>query len=199
VGKRHEKKISIIAGLLAGAALFIAGFFARQPVINKLQNQVKELQKETERLNQLRDAQHRELGELLIKYKAMGALQFKKKSVEKENIKGLLIYQYGAKEYLGLLINSVKHGIEMPKEAIGFFNAFDKVIDGEKVSYSDRKKLKEYIFIKHRKDIDGLVECDDVDLIKELEAFWAFSFVLWKIEVRIYWIVSNSKGYMQSL
>ena len=109
------------------------------------------------------------MGELLIKYKALGALQFKKKSVEKENIQGLLIYQYGAKEYLGMLIDSVKHGIEMPKEAIGFFKAFDKVIDGEKVSDSDWKKIKEYIFVKHRKDIDGLAECDYTELIKELE------------------------------
>ena len=164
-----KKLISYILAGLGAILLFFVGFFARQPAINKLKKQVKQLQKETERLNQLRDAQHRELGELLIKYKALGALQFKKKSVEKENIQGLLIYQYGAKEYLGMLIDSVKHGIEMPKEAIGFFKAFDKVIDGEKVSDSDWKKIKEYIFVKHRKDIDGLVECDYTDLIKELE------------------------------
>jgi hypothetical protein len=166
-----NKLVRHIFAALGAILLFFAGFFARQPTINNLKKQVKQLQKETERLNQLRYAQHREIGELLIKYKALGALQFKKKSLEKENIKGLLIYQYGAREYLGLLIDSVKHGIEIPKQAIGFFKAFDKVIDGDKVSDSDRKKIKEYIFVKHHKDIDGLRECDYTDLITELETF----------------------------
>lgn len=152
-------------------AIFFAGFFVRQPKINKLKKQITHLQKEIKRLEALREEQNNTINKLLINYKSLKLFGFAKRSKAKDNIKSELMIQYGTKEYLHLLLDRIKNNRELSKEEIVFINAFDDVIEGKKVSTKDFEKIKVYIFNKYRKEIKGLVPCDYSDLLLQVKNY----------------------------
>jgi hypothetical protein len=63
-----------------GLAIFFAGFFVRQPKINKLKKQIAQLQKEIKRLEALREEQNNTINRLLINYKSLKLFDFAKRS-----------------------------------------------------------------------------------------------------------------------
>lgn len=166
------KKIgSIIAVALFGLACFFAGFFVRQPKINKLKAQIKHLQSEIIKLQALRDKQNGTISRLLLDYKSLKVFSFSKRSKMKDNIKAELVLQYGAKEYLQLLLDRANTKRKFSNEEKVFFNAFDGAIEGEKVTDKELNKIKTYILNKYRKEIDKLIPCDYNEQIAEIEKF----------------------------
>ena len=163
--------VKIFAMALGGLAIFFAGFFVRQPKINKLKKQITHLQKEIKKLEALREEQNNTINKLLINYKSLKLFDFAKRSKAKDNIKSELMFQYGTKEYLQLLLDRTKNERELLKEEIVFLNAFDNVIEGKKVSTKDFEKIKAYIFKKYRKEIKGLVPCDYSDLLLQVKKY----------------------------
>ena len=163
--------VKIFAMALGVLAIFFAGFFVRQPKINKLKKQITHLQKEIKRLEALREEQNNTINKLLINYKSLKLFGFAKRSKAKDNIKSELMIQYGTKEYLHLLLDRIKNNRELSKEEIVFINAFDDVIEGKKVSTKDFEKIKVYIFNRYRKEIKGLVPCDYSDLLLQVKNY----------------------------
>ena len=164
------KKISRwIIGVLGAIVFFLFGFFIRQPQINKLKEQVKILQKDMSRLYNLCEKQHTEYRDLLVQHKALKALQFKKKSSLKEQLAENLVMQYAIWDYVALLIKSVKSGQKMSKEEASFFWAFEKLINGEKVTPSDMAKISNYTKPRHESEIKDFRECDYGSLFMELQ------------------------------
>lgn len=166
-----KKLMSYIVVALALLAGFFVGFFVRQPKINKLKAQIKHLQSEIIKLQALRDKQNETINRLLFDYKSLKVFSFSKRSKAKENIKEELALQYGAKEYLQLLLDRANTKRNFTNEEKVFYNAFDGVIDGKKVSDKDLERIKAYIFNKYRKEIEKLIPCDYNELITEIEKF----------------------------
>ena len=166
-----KKLVSIIAVALALLAGFFVGFFVRQPKINKLKAQIKRLQSEIIKLQALRDKQNETISRLLLDYKSLKVFSFSKRSKAKDNIKAELILQYGAKEYLQLLLDRANTKRKFSNEEKVFFNAFDGVIEGKKVPDNDLNKIKAYILNKYRKEIEKLISCDYNEQITEIEKF----------------------------
>ena len=163
-----KKLIYWIVGLLIGLFGFIAGALIRQPQINKLKEQVKLLQKDNRRLLALVNGQQQEYQKLLVEHKALKALQFRKKAKSKERLEENLTMQYAIRAYLVLLLKSGRHGQKMEKAEVVFFNAFEKVINGKKLSTSDKVKIRDYIMEHHKADIKALRECEIAPVLQEL-------------------------------
>lgn len=163
-----KKLIYWIGGLLIGLFCFIAGALIRQPQINKLKEQVKLLQKDNRRLLALVNGQQQEYQNLLVEHKALKALQFRKKAKSKERLEENLTMQYAIRAYLVLLLKSGRHGQKMEKAEVVFFNAFEKVINGKKLSTSDKVKIRDYIMEHHKADIKALRECEIAPVLQEL-------------------------------
>ena len=163
-----KKLIYWIVGLLIGLFGFIAGALICQPQINKLKEQVKLLQKDNRRLLALVNGQQQEYQNLLVEHKALKALQFRKKAKSKERLEENLTMQYAIRAYLVLLLKSGRHGQKMEKAEVVFFNAFEKVINGKKLSTSDKVKIRDYIMEHHKADIKALRECEIAPVLQEL-------------------------------
>lgn len=157
----------ILSALLAVAAFF-GGFFFRQPKINKLKKQVELMQKDISKLESLRLKQKEDFQELLIQHKSLKAINFKKRAIAKEKIRGNLIEQYALKEYIDLLILRVREHRELSKEELMFFNAYEKAMNSGKTSSATQVKVQNYITSKYEAEIKKLKECDSASSISDL-------------------------------
>ncbi len=163
-----KKLIYGIISVLLMICSFLLGFLIRQPKINKLKKQVELLQKDNSRLIAIAEKQQTEFRELLVQHKALKALQFRKKSAVKEQITENLAMQYAIREYLNLLLKSVKYEYKLEKEEILFFNAFEKFIDGKKLSTSDKVKIRDHIMEHYGSEVKQLKECEYASVLEEL-------------------------------
>lgn len=82
-----KRIITCFGLLLGGLALFFAGFFSRQPKINKLKAQIKRLQNEIIKLQALRDKQNETINRLLIDYKSIKVYSVFKRKKQKKTSK----------------------------------------------------------------------------------------------------------------
>lgn len=163
-----KKLIYGIISVLLMIGSFLLGFLIRQPKINKLKKQVELLQKDNSRLIAIAKKQQKEFQELLVQHKALKALQFRKKSASKEQLTENLVMQYAIREYLNLLLKSVKYEHKLEKEEILFFNAFEKFIDGKKLSASDKVKIRDHIMEHYGFEVKQLKECEYASVMEEL-------------------------------
>lgn len=163
--------VAVLISVLGGAA---AGALSRQPEINRLKAQVRKLQAEVERLQNVIRMKDRQIKQLLVQYKGLKAYQFNARNKARNYTRGALIFQYAYKEYLGLLMRSVDTGkVKLSQEETIFFNIFDKVIDGQQVSDSEKEAIKEYILYRYKTQIDNLQECDCSGMVEKLRDYRA--------------------------
>ena len=139
-----KKALYWIVGGLIAVFSFLLGFLIRQPQINKLKKQVELLQKDNSKLIALIENKQNEFKELLVQHKALKALQHRKRVASKELLAENLVMQYAIREYLSLLLKRVKYEQELTKEEILFFDSFEKVIDGKKLSTADKVKIRDH-------------------------------------------------------
>ena len=163
-----KKIIYCIIGGLSGILLFLTGFLWQQPKINKLKKQVDALQKDNSKLLSMCEEQQVRFKELLIQHKAFKVFSFKKKA-HTEKLHANLVLQYALNEYMLILIKRVKYQQELEKEEIRFFTIMEKVIEGKKISTTDKANIHEFVMIKHKSEIKKLKECDFTPVMKELE------------------------------
>lgn len=157
----------ILSGLIAVAS-FLTGFLIRQPKISKLKKQVELLQKDNRKLIEMITDKQQNYQELLIQHKALKALQFRKKSAIKEQMTENLVMQYAIRAYLTLLLKSGRYDKKLEKDVILFFKSFEKVIDGKKLSTSDKVKIRDYIIEQYGQEIRQLKECEYTAVMAEL-------------------------------
>lgn len=163
-----KKAIYWIIGGLLSAGGFLLGFLIRQPQVNKLKKQIELLQKDNRRLIAKITCQQQDFQKLLVEHKALKALQFRKKAQSKEKLTENLVMQYAIREYLVLLLKCGRHGQQLEKAEIVFFHAFEKAINGKKLSTGDKVKIRDYIMDHHGADIIALRECEITPVLEEL-------------------------------
>ena len=164
------KKITYgIIGFFLMLGGFLTGFLIRQPKINKLKKQVELLQKDNRKLIEMITNKQQIYQELLIQHKALKALQFRKKSEIKEQMTENLVMQYAIRAYLTLLMKSGRYDKKLDKDEVVFFKAFEKVIDGKKLSTSDKVKIRDYIMEHHGHEIKQLKQCEYAVVMAELQ------------------------------
>lgn len=164
------KKITYgIIGFFLMLGGFFAGFLIRQPKINKLKKQVELLQKDNRKLIDMITDKQQIYQELLIQHKALKALQFRKKSEIKEQMTENLVIQYAIRAYLTLLLKSGRYEQKLDKDEIVFLKAFEKVIDGKKLSSSDKVKIHDYIMEHYGHEIKQLKQCEYAAVMAELQ------------------------------
>lgn len=164
-----KKTLYWIVGGLIAFSTFLLGFLIRQPQINKLKKQVELLQKDNSKLITLIENKQAEFKELLVQHKALKALQHRKKAATKELIAENLVMQYAIREYLSLLLKRVKYDQELTKEEILFFDSFEKVIDGKKLSTADKVKIRDHIMTQYPAEIKKLMPCEYAEVLDELD------------------------------
>lgn len=155
----------------AALAGFFLGFFIRQPKINKLKKQVSTLQ------NQLTTLQNKIIGyqesfdSLFVQYKGLKVLQLKKKAEYEGKLKDNLVLQYGMKDYLTMLLDTVKTERKLTSDELSFYKAFDDVIEGKKIGASTLSKIKTYVLEHHKHEINALKQCDCSDAFQRIQSF----------------------------
>lgn len=164
-----KKMVYWILGVLITITSFLTGFLIRQPKINKLKKQVELLQKDNRKLVEMISHNQQNYQDLLIQHKALKALQFRKKSMIKEQMTENLIMQYAIKAYLTLLLKNVRYEKQLEKNEIIFFKAFEKVIDGKTLSTSDKVKIRDYIMELYGCEIKQFQECEYEAVLDELQ------------------------------
>ena len=160
----------VVVGALGVLGGTIIGALSMQPGINKLKKQVKQLQAEIQKLQELRVEQDKQIKVLLVRYKGLKAYQFSTKYSVRKNIRSQLIYQYGTRDYLNLLVNRINGEKDTAKEDTVFCNIFNKIIEGDPVTDEEKQAVKEYILIKHKKEIRSLLECDTAQAFERLKS-----------------------------
>ena len=154
----------------ASVAGYYVGSLSRQPEINKLKNQVKLLQKEVERLQQVICIQNSQINELKIRYTTLKGWQYIEKNKQRGYIKGSLMFEYALKEYLEMLISAnVDHQVRMKKTEVCFFNAFDTILNEGEITEKNRKIVIGYVKEKYGSQIDEFIEPDLSSIIDALK------------------------------
>lgn len=164
-----KKALYWIVGGLIAVFSFLLGFLIRQPQINKLKKQVELLQKDNSKLIALIENKQNEFKELLLQHKALKALQHRKRAASKELLAENLVMQYAIREYLSLLLKRVKYEQELTKEEILFFDSFEKVIDGKKLSTADKVKIRDHIMAQYSMEIKKHIPCEYAEVLDELD------------------------------
>ena len=162
------KKVLMILALIAS---FFAGFFVRQPSINKLKKQVKIMQKEMANLQNAMKGYQDVYSDLYVQYKKIKVIQIKQKAEMEGKLKDNLILQYGMKDYLNLLFDVVKKERKLSEKENVFYKSFDNVIEGKKVSNKAFENIKEYVLETHKKEINNLKICDCSKEYEKLEQY----------------------------
>lgn len=149
---------------LGGLGGGVAGALARQPEINRLKEQIKQLQGEAQRLNQLIDKQNRQIESLRMKYQSMQAMHGLERAKAAGNLKGAIMYSYCMKEYLDLEQRYLQPEAALTDEEAQFRQCFAAELAGTVPNDNSRKILRyflrQFIRRKYAAQIDGLIECD---------------------------------------
>lgn len=159
-----------VAGLAGIVAGFVAGALSRQPEINELKKQVKSLQKEVERLQNIITVQNSQIRELKIRYTALKGWQFIERNRQRGYIRGSLMYGYALKEYLGMLIEADENNkVELNTIEIEFYNAFGTILNKGEITEKNRNVVIEYVKDKYGAEINRFIEPDLSSIIDYLE------------------------------
>ena len=59
---------------------------------------------------------------------------------------------------------------KLEKEELHFLNAFEKVVNGDKISIEDKRTIKDYTYKWHEREIRQQMPCDCERLLTELKS-----------------------------
>jgi hypothetical protein len=159
----------LIPIIIAAGSGGIIGALSRQPEINRLKKQVKILQGEIERLQNIISEQNRQIGELSIRYKALKGWQFSEKAAQYANIKGYYLHLYSYKEYVELLCYQAK-GNELQTREHAFFNAYELVLSGNEIPREHLFSIRNYIYEKYNYEIDHQIPYNQDSTLQMVES-----------------------------
>ena len=168
-----KKLLGLIWAPLLAIGAFFAGFLIRQPKINKLKKQIVVLQTQIESIQDKMIGYQESFDNLLVQYKGLKVLQLRKKAEYEGKLKDNLVLQYGMKDYLNLLIDSVKHNRKLSSIELSFYQAFDDILEGKQVGASDFAKIKKYVLEKHSGEISALKPCDCTYEFRKIQEYRA--------------------------
>lgn len=166
-----DKALLAIAGILGATGGVVVGILIRQPEINKLQNQVRCLQKDIEQLENVIEEQNAEIAQMIVNYKTLKIYQISKRQQLRGSIKDGLICQYAANDYLTLLINCINPETKMTKDEIHFYKTYTKMLSDDQIDAAEIEILRPIILNKHPHEIKNLVECDPQPTLEKIKNY----------------------------
>lgn len=147
--------VSLIACCFAGSAFIagnISGALLRQPEINKLRMQVKDLQKSNSKLLKLIAEQQRQIEILDYDFKMMQFHQFSEKRKNRALRREEMVFLYAYYEYLNILYAKITEESEIDENANKFFILFESFFENHSKE-SEKEMIKKYILSKYGKKI----------------------------------------------
>lgn len=154
--------------LLSSSGGAILGFTLRQPEINRLKKQIKELQRDNSKLKKLMYEQQEAYENLLIAYGDLKFYQLTEKRKLKQNMRGQILLGYEYKEYVDLLLKVVKeNGDEnLNDKEKAFFEICTQWLEDGKLSDKEMKAMDSYIMSRYKKEIFTRKDVDIVNYVK---------------------------------
>lgn len=161
--------VPLIALLSAGGGT-ILGCAIRQPEINRLKRQVRDLQKDNTRIKQLMRQQQENLEQLMIEYSKLKFYQILDKANVKRDVRGQICQGYVYKEYVDLLTKVVREGGDenLSEEQKGFLELCTEWIEGKGFGNEKEKKINGYIMKKYKKEILCMEDIHIIDYVKKV-------------------------------
>jgi hypothetical protein len=153
---RLEVKMTITVMIVAGAFFggFTVGALFRQPEINRLKKQVRQLQNNQGELYSTIKEQQRQVDVLKYEYNALQFYQFAKKQDNRKIYKEELLKVYMYKEYVDILYEQLASDKELDKDRNTYFSIMNDFFeDNKKVSEAQMKEAQQYILAKYNKEI----------------------------------------------
>lgn len=163
---KHLKEI--IWGVVFALLGLFTGLLLRQPQVNKLKKQVKTNVADNGRLVTLNETIQKDYSELLLKVKAHRAFFLVNKKTTGSLTENLTL-QYSLFDYLSILMKRIRAGEKLEKDELRFLNAFEKVVNGDELSSSDKKTIKDYTTKRHEKEIKQQMPCNCNPLLENLK------------------------------
>lgn len=147
------------------------GVLICQPQIDSLGEEVKKGQSEAERLQNIIRRYHEQFIGLKAKLETLQTKEYiEQAKQDKKDIRSVVMYQYAAKEYIGICLRQKGDDGEqsISEKENSFHLIFQKVLNGEKIGNDDARKIQNYVYPKYKKEIDNLIEVDFDELLKAI-------------------------------
>lgn len=163
--------VPLVAAILGVGGGTILGFVIRQPEINQLKRQIKELQKDNSRLKTLMAQQQENVEKLMVEYASFKFYQRQQKEDVKQNIKEEIRLGYEYKEYVDLLQRALREGGNesfTQGEKIFFELCTRQIEDKKKLTEDEEEAKKQYILKKYGKEISRMKDVKIVEYIENM-------------------------------
>lgn len=149
---------------------FVIGGIVRQPEINKLKKQVRDLQNKNSKLQKRINEQQENVETLMVEYGKLKFYQILHKRKQKQYIRGGLLIEYQYKEYVDLLLKVVKeNGIDnLSEEQKQYFELCTRIIEEKDIAEDDKRAMQGYILKKYKKEIWAMQDPQLVEYIKQV-------------------------------
>ncbi len=156
--------------LLSSSGGAVLGFALRQPEINRLKKQVRELQRDNSKLRKIMCEQQEAYENLLVAYGELKFYQLIEKRKLKQNMRGQLLLGYEYKEYVDLLLKVVQdNGDEnLTDRQKAFFELCTQWLEEGELSGKERKAMDSYIMSKYKKEILRRKNIDIINYVKSV-------------------------------
>lgn len=156
--------------LLSAPGFVMVGGAIRQPEINRLKKQVRDLQNENSKLMRDMKKQQEDVETLLIGYSQMKFYQVLNKSRQKQHIREEILLEYQSKEYIDLLVKVVNAGgnEKLSEEQKQYFELCTRLMEGKYIGEENEKAMKGYILKKYKKEIRTMKDLRIADYAKQV-------------------------------
>lgn len=160
----------IIASFILTSFGLIGGALLRQPEINRLKKDIKELHKKLGDLENKLKTQDNQIRELKIRYLTLKGWHFLQKYKERKYMRGCIMYEYALKEYISIL-KTVERAeeVNMDKKETMFYNAFDRILNEGIMKDKDRSIVMNYILEKYKDNLNDFQEPDLSDIMHDID------------------------------
>lgn len=166
-----QKIIVPMVGVLAGIFGLGVGMLARQPEINVLHKQVRQLQAKAGELEETVRAQNDELSGLFQRYEALKAWNLFQRSELREQIKHSLTFQYAVNDFFSLMFERLDTGRDFTKDETAFYHAMSNMLDGRDLNAEQMECIKQYVNVSHERQVARLEPCDSSESLKRIREF----------------------------
>lgn len=144
-----------LVAVLSASGGTILGCLIRQPEINRLKGQLKDLQRDNSQIKKLMLQQQDALQKMIAERAELRFIQIAEKRKMDGRIRGLVWEGYLYKEYVDLLGRAIRVGGNdgFSEEEKQFFELSTRCVEGKQLTEDENKVLKDYILYKYKREI----------------------------------------------
>lgn len=156
--------------MLAPVGGACVGYLARQAEVNRLKQQICELQERLEKLMQQMEAYQSSVDDLILKYKKTLILRFKKRAACRGEIRATLLWQYALRDYAELLLKQTKQHQPLSDEETPFFVAMDEILEYGNENEEHVRAVAAHVEARYMKELKAMTPCEYTEIFQGLSA-----------------------------